>query len=151
MTECTDEQVLAVAMPILKVDEGCKLTAYKDTRNIWTIGYGHAFVAPDTVWTQAQADAQLAEDVQSKITALDHTVPQWRELDPIRASVILMMAFNLGVNGLLAFHNTLNFVWRGMFALAAHNMLASAWSTQVGDRAQRLAFMMRTGSLPVMK
>ena len=48
MTECADA-AYAIALPILKVDEGCKLTAYKDTRNIWTIGYGHAFVAPDTV------------------------------------------------------------------------------------------------------
>ena len=40
----------------LKRDEGLRLTAYKDTVGVWTVGYGHAHVAPGTVWTQEQAD-----------------------------------------------------------------------------------------------
>ena len=45
--------------------EGCKLTAYQDVVGIWTIGYGRTTnVHPGDV-TQEQADAWLAEEVET--------------------------------------------------------------------------------------
>lgn len=53
---------------LLKNFESCCLTAYQDERGIWTIGWGHT--GPDVweglVWTQVQADAQLAIDVRER-------------------------------------------------------------------------------------
>jgi lysozyme len=51
---------------LVKQSEGCSLYAYQDPVGIWTIGYGHTGpeVKPDTSWTEAQADAQLAADLQ---------------------------------------------------------------------------------------
>lgn len=45
--------------------EGCKLDAYKDTRGILTIGWGHTGtdVAAGMVWTQKQADDQFLDDL----------------------------------------------------------------------------------------
>ncbi len=44
--------------------EGCRLTAYQDSRGIWTIGYGHTSgVHPLMTCTQRQAEMWLMADV----------------------------------------------------------------------------------------
>lgn len=130
----------------LKIDEGCRLTAYKDTVGVWTVGYGHAHVQPGTVWTQAQAEAQLIADVAEHNDKLADALPWVAKLDPVRRRVLQNMAFNLGIAGLLGFKNTLEYVRTGQYDLAAQNMLASKWAKQVGQRAVRLAKQMRTGA-----
>lgn len=129
----------------LKRDEGLRLTAYKDTVGIWTIGYGHAHVAPGTVWTQAQAEAALIEDVRKHNAELAAALPWIGSLDPARRRVLQNMAFNLGVKGLLGFKNTLGMVKTGDYEGAARGMLNSLWAKQVKGRAVRLAEQMRTG------
>ncbi len=53
-------------LSIIKQFEGCHLTAYKDPVGIPTIGYGHtAGVKLGQTITQAQADAYLAQDVET--------------------------------------------------------------------------------------
>ena len=135
----------------LKIDEGCRLTAYKDTVGVWTVGYGHAHVPPGTVWTQAEAEAQLIKDVEDHNADLAIELPWVANLDPVRRRVLQNMAFNLGVGsatsgkGLLGFKNTLEYARTGQYDNAATNMLASKWAKQVGQRAVRLARQMRTG------
>jgi lysozyme len=75
----------------------------------------------------------------------DRTLPWWRNLSPVRQRVLVNMAFNLGMVGLLTFKNTLGAMQNGSYAAAAAGMLSSKWATQVGVRAERLADMMRTG------
>ena len=132
----------------LKRDEGCRLTAYKDTVGVWTVGYGHAHVAPGTVWTQAQADDTLAADIAIAVHDLDFRLPWWRKLDDVRQDVLAELAFNIGVEGLLGFHNTLALVEAGNYAAASGGLLASRWAKQVGARATRLAAMMKSGARP---
>lgn len=135
----------------LKIDEGLRLTAYKDTVGVWTVGYGHAHVAPGTVWTQAQAEAQLIKDMADHNADLALELPWVEKLDPVRCRVLQNMAFNLGVgsvargNGLLGFRNTLEYVRTGQYAKAAAGMRSSKWAGQVGARAERLAKQMETG------
>lgn len=55
---------LGVCEPMVKHWEGCELTAYPDTISdppVWTVGYGATgpHIGKGTVWTQAQADADL--------------------------------------------------------------------------------------------
>jgi lysozyme len=130
----------------LKIDEGCRLTAYKDTVGVWTVGYGHAHVQPGTVWTQSQAEAVLIADVAEHNAKLAAALPWVAKLDPVRRRVLQNMAFNLGIAGLLGFKNTLEYVRTGQYGEAADNMLASKWAKQVGQRAVRLARQMRTGT-----
>lgn len=132
-------------IPDLQRDEGCRLSAYLDTAGVWTIGYGHAYVHPGTVWTQAQADAQLVADVAHTEASLDIHLPWWRSLDDVRQDVLAEMAFNMGVSALCQFKNTLGAVQRGDWQAAHDGMLASLWARQVGARAQRLAAQMLTG------
>ena len=51
---------------LVKQSEGCQLRAYRDAVGVLTIGYGHTGpeVHEGLEWTQAQADAQLAADLQ---------------------------------------------------------------------------------------
>lgn len=129
----------------LKIDEGCRLTAYKDTVGVWTVGYGHAHVPPGTVWTQAQAEAALVQDVLEHNAKLAARIPWITQLDPVRRRVLQNMAFNLGVDGLLGFKNTLEYVRTGQYDKAADGMTNSLWARQVKGRAVRLARQMRTG------
>ena len=140
----------ALAAAALKIDEGCRLRAYPDPltgASPWTVGYGHTGldVHPATVWTQGQAEAALAADLDRHYDELARALPWVEMLDPIRAAVLINMAFNLGVPGLLAFKATLAAVRGGAYARAANGMRASLWARQVYGRADRLAREMETG------
>lgn len=65
-------------------------------------------------------------------------------LDDIRQKVVIDMAFNLGVNGVLSFKNMIQALKEKDYDKAAEEMLDSLWAEQVGNRADRLAKMMRT-------
>jgi lysozyme len=131
----------------LRRDEGLRLSAYRDTRGVWTIGYGHtgAKIGPGLTWTQAMADAALQADVEHTEAGLDFAVPWWRSLNDVRQDVLCEMAFNLGVYGLLKFQKMLTAVRQGAFGTGAAQMLMSDWAEQVGDRAMRLSILMEHG------
>jgi len=60
---------------LTKQFESCSLTAYKDGGGVWTIGYGHTKgVKQGQTCTQQQADAWLAEDVASAVSAVNSMV-----------------------------------------------------------------------------
>ena len=77
----------------------------------------------------------------SDIPAYDDPENSWH----VRADALLNMAFNLGVDGLLGFYNTLSSVRAGDYDKAGDNMLASKWARQVKGRAVELAAQMKTG------
>lgn len=127
----------------LKRDEGVKTKPYRDTVGKLSIGVGRNL---DDVGVSAEEiSLMLTNDILRTEVALDLSLPWWRTLDPVRQRVILNMAFNMGVAGLLTFNNTLAAVKRGDYAAAAIGMAASKWATQVHDRAARLIKMMQTG------
>lgn len=133
----------------LKRDEGCKLKAYQDTLGIWTVGVGHAHVAPGTVWTQAEADEALAADIAKAEALLDAHAPWWRTLSDPRQDVMANLCFNMGwgdgTHGLSSFKHTLEAIRLGLYSAAAEGLLASKWAGQVKGRANRLAEQLRSG------
>lgn len=127
-------------------DEGEVLHAYQDSRGFWTIGVGQMIdQRAGGQISRAASRFMLAESIDEKSTELDQRLPAWRKFSDARQRVLLNMAFNLGVGGLLKFHDTLSYALLGQFDAAADAMLASLWAKQVGDRAVRLAKMMREG------
>ena len=50
---------------LVKEFEGCRLTAYRDVAGVLTIGWGHvdAHIFEGMIWTQAQADNDLDDDI----------------------------------------------------------------------------------------
>jgi lysozyme len=134
----------------LRRDEGLRLNAYPDPLTHgapFTIGYGHTGpeVHMGLVWTLDHADAVLHEDVDKHCAEMDHRMEWWRRLDDCRQDVLANMAFNIGVDGLLGFRNTLSMVRLAQYRDAAANMLLSKWARQVGGRAKRLADLMASG------
>lgn len=138
-----DEQLLAE----LRRDEGVVRHAYQDSLGWWTIGVGR-LIDPRKGGglSDAEIDLLLANDVARVEAELDRRLPWWRTLDPARRRVLVNMAFNLGVGGLLGFRNTLRAVREGRWEDAAEGMLQSKWARQVGARATRLAAVMRGGA-----
>lgn len=122
-------------------DEGLRLKPYKDTVGKTTIGIGRNL--DDVGISKDEAYLMLDNDIQRTSDSLDKNLPWWKTLDEVRQRVILNMAYNLGINSLLGFKNTLAAIQAGRYNDAADGMLASKWATQVGDRATRLAKMMR--------
>jgi len=138
----------------LRRDEGVEYSPYVDTTGHQTVGVGHNLdVSPlPAGWTYPLSDEQvnalLTSDLGVTFGLLDHALPWWRGLDEVRQRVVANMAFNLGIGTLLTFHNTLGAMQRGAYAVAAAGMLNSAWATQVGARAQRLAVAMESDVMP---
>jgi lysozyme len=138
----------------LERDEGLVLTTYIDTTGNLTIGYGHNLIAnpipgigPGSTITQAQAFSILANDITTTYQSLVQAAPWIALFNPsggqvVRRGVLLNMAFNLGVPGLLTFKNTLAAVKSHDYATAAADMANSLWASQVGARATRLETQM---------
>jgi lysozyme len=137
-----DEQILAD----LRRDEGEVLHAYQDSEGYWTIGIGTLIDKRNGGGITHDEAVYLALNrISRKREDLDAMLPWWRTLSEVRQRVLLNMAFNLGVSGLLEFRRMLAGAQRGDYQEAAREMLDSKWAIQVGDRAERLAMMMREG------
>ncbi len=132
----------------LMLDEGVREQAYADAGGVWTIGVGHTGpeVHRGLAWSRDACLQALDHDVARVEHGLDRRLAWWRTLSAERQDVLANMAFNLGVDGLLAFRRTLAAVQAGDYAQAASHMLTSEpWRSQVGRRAKRLADQMRSG------
>jgi len=131
----------------LKADEGVKPCVYKDSLGYATIGVGRlvddrksgAGLRP------IEIDFLLQNDIDDRIEQLTRRLPWFQNLDDARRGALLNMAFQLGVDGLLGFKNTLKMVEDGRYSEAADNMLLSKWAQQTPARAKRMAEQMRTG------
>jgi lysozyme len=124
--------------------EGLRLKPYRCTAGKLTIGIGRNL--DDCGITQSEAYVMLINDIMNCEKQLQAKIPDiYNGIDEVRKSVLLNMCFNLGINGLLGFKNTLAFVKAGDWERAANNMLVSRWAKQVGRRAIELSELMRKG------
>lgn len=130
----------------LRRDEGVVPFAYQDHLGYWTIGVGRLIdKKKGGGLSDAEIDFLLSNDIDRFEKQIIDALPWYGSLDDVRQRVLVNMAFNMGIAGLLGFKNTLAMVERGDYAGAAKGMLASKWAGQVGERAKRLATMMETG------
>lgn len=132
----------------LRRDEGCELTAYKDTLGYWTIGVGHLLGAEQRMSqiTPSEADALLDADINAAVDIVIKRVGQiqFEMIDDVRQRALINMAFNLGPK-LLQFKRFLSSVDNRDWTSAAREMMESLWAKQVGLRAIRLRRMIETG------
>jgi lysozyme len=86
----------AAGLNLIKTFEGCVLTAYQDVAGIWTIGYGHTRgVTVGMVFTQAQANQALADDLLSTETSVDKAVAGVATTDNQFAAMV-SLTYNIG-------------------------------------------------------
>lgn len=135
----------------LRRDEGVEYTPYMDTVGIPTVGVGHNLkekpLPDDWIYplTDEQVDQLLSEDLEVVFDGLDGYLPWWRKLDYVRQRVLINMAFQLGIQGLLGFKNTLSAIQQGRYNAAAAGMSSSKWALQTPNRVERLVDMMVNG------
>lgn len=127
----------------LIVDEGIRLKPYMDSVGVLTIGVGRNL--SNVGISHEEALMLLQTDIVKVYEQLDGTIGWWRHMSDNRQQALANMCFNLGINGLLGFHDTLNHLHANEFDLAAKTMLNSKWAQQVGDRAARLSEMIKNG------
>jgi len=123
--------------------EGLRLTVYRDSIGLPTIGVGRNL--QDRGISEPEAMILLANDITNVLADLDRALPWWRQLSENRQLVLADMCFNLGISRLMGFKNALQAAQEGRWSDAAHEMLDSRWAAQVGSRAVELADMMEVG------
>lgn len=116
---------------------------YHCTGGALTIAYGRNL---DAVGISEPEAHMLAEnDFARTALELDKVAPWWRLLPEGPRGVLHEMAVNMGTAGLMEFARTLDAARRQDWAMAAAEMKDSLWAKQVGNRADTLAEIMRTG------
>lgn len=114
---------------------------YKCTAGALTIGYG--------LNLDAGIDEELAEIILvhqvHKLTYSLWANDWFADLNPARQDVIVNMAFNIGLTGVMKFRKMIDALKGGFFELAAKEMLNSKWAKQVGNRAIELSNQMKSG------
>lgn len=113
----------------------------------WTIGLGSIGpdIGPDTVWTTALAFKRRDDEIRKAIDGLSQLVTVWRQLSDERQDVLVNMAYQMGVQGVMGFKNTLALIAAGQWAEVGKHMRDSLWHRQTPGRAERLAVQMETG------
>lgn len=126
--------------------EGFRRFPYKDTVGKLTIGYGRNI--EDVGISEREAGWLLREDIHRAREALFMSLPWAKELTHDRCNVLINMAFNMGIGGLLTFKKMLRAVRFAEWEQAATEMLDSKWARQVGERAVELANQMAGLKVP---
>ena len=147
---------LALTTCLLQLEESCKLSAYKDSLGVWTIGWGYNMVAhgiPEsecrgTTWTQARADRELQVEIQAVVDELDTHWPEWRLLNDVRQAAAISSVYQLGAPKAAKFVATIEALRKEDWDAAAGQMLRSKWAKQTPNRVHRNALMFATGLWP---
>jgi lysozyme len=100
------------AVQFVKAHEGCKLTAYLDSGNLLTVGYGHTGTSVKAGQTipQSMADLYLSEDLAVAAKRLCGVVsePVLLELTDNQYAALISFVFNLGCQPAWTIWKTLN-------------------------------------------
>lgn len=141
--------VIEIATSILKKEEGWRSEPYYCSEGYPTVGYGFKLADKDAplpkfylpkpvgeVWLQQEIE-ELLQQLYSDIS----------EISPVRAAVLVSMAFQLGLVGVRKFKRMWAAVEASEWNEAAKEMLDSLWATQTAARANRHAEMIRRDKL----
>ena len=130
----------------LSRDEGRVPHAYPDSKGYMTIGVGHLIdVRKGGRISETVIDILLEDDIAEKTLHVRQAIPWSNKLDEARFGVLINMAFNLGIKGLLGFKRMLKAMEAGNWAEAAYELADPNYVKDVGDRAHRLAKQVLTG------
>src|SRR3546814_3688223 len=116
-------ELVALATKHLNREEGRIPHAYQDSLGYWTIGVGRLIdKRKGGRLTNVEIDMLLANDIADKIAEISDW-PAWQAVkaDPVRATALLSMAFQMGAAGLAGFKNSLKLVEQKRWAEAAAN------------------------------
>jgi GH24 family phage-related lysozyme (muramidase) len=134
------------------------LTAYKDTKGLWTIGFGHKFSDQTqdytgTCITADRAEALLEGDANgAQLSAAQ--LGEWPHLDTAcRQNAVIELVYNMGLgdssHGWKSFAHTRMAIVEKDWQTVHDQLLDSAWAYEVGAvRANRIANYLLNGAYP---
>ena len=126
-------------------EEGAESCAYQDSLGFWTIGVGRLIDSrKGGGLSNEEIDMLLENDIKRNYEAVLKALPWMEKLSDQRQAVLIEMAFQMGVSGLLQFKRTLGSIEDGQYGEAAVEMLESKWAQQTPMRAYRMALQMET-------
>lgn len=125
----------------LAEDEGFRGQPYQCTAGKTTIGYG--FNLDD--WPLSEAECLPILKARADRVKLDlaRSIPGFSRLPEDAQDVLINMAYQMGVGGLLKFKRFLAALETGNYEDAYHEMTRSQWYQQTPNRAKRLADSIR--------
>jgi lysozyme len=127
-------------------DEGIVKHAYQDSLGFTTIGVGRLIDARrGGGLSDSEVDYLLTNDIEETTEQVLAAFPWATKLNEPRRAVLINMAFQLGIRGVLGFHRMLGSVEDGQYDEAAMEMADSLWAQQTPERAKRLSKQMETG------
>lgn len=153
---------------LLVFEEGFRETPYVDSLGYPTVGIGmrigpkganiklYTFTMPRpaaeawvqchlaTIENEVEKDPKYAQ-IKAVMAYLGNLAYAQNVNADARCAVVLSMGYQMGLDGLAKFVNTLRFIQQGDWNKAADGMLQSLWAKQTPNRAKRHAEQMRTG------
>jgi len=124
-----------------KVAEGFRSAKYTDSRGFLTIGYGFNVDAGISEYAAScLLDAQVHE-AEADVSNFDW----YASLDAVRQSVLVELAFNMGIRKLQGFPKMLDACSRLDWATAGNELRNSAWFAEVGQRGPLLVRLLTNG------
>jgi lysozyme len=130
----------------LRQEENAVPHAYQDHLGFWTIGVGRLIdrrkgggLSPEEI------DLLLDNDIRRCSAEVFRALPWAQDLNEARQAVLIGMAFQMGLSGLLGFRNALAHAKAGRFSQATAALLDRQWAQQTPGRAARMARQMETG------
>ena len=94
--------------------------------------------------TKEESRYFLSNDIDYFMHELGECMSWFRSLPETAKIVLIDMAFNLGIAGLLKLKKTLALIEKGRYIAASDEMLNSAWKYQVGQRSYDLSNQLKT-------
>ena len=145
LTEGLEDDHKDITVRQLMRHEGFEPKPYKCTKNKNTLGFGINLDVESIPYEVALFWLEYKVEEQDNI--LSDKLAFYGGLTDNRKSVLINMCYNLGVNGLLRFVKTLQFIEQEKFLDASKEMLDSKWARKdVGEtRSHELSELMRVG------
>ena len=128
---------------MLARQEGKRNFPYECTAGKISIGIGRNL--DDRGLSDDEIMFLLNNDIEISQRELSTTFDWFSSLNQARQDALVSMHFNIGLNRLLKFTNTLQYLSEGNFKQASQEMLDSKWASQVGSRAIELSEIILTG------
>jgi len=129
----------------LRLHEGVRSKVYLCSEGYETIGVGRNISDSGIGLSDDEIAYLLANDIERCEQEIAERYPWFDDLDYVRQDALVDMAFNLGISRLSQFQNMIAALAEERFDDAAAEALDSKWARQVGQRAQTVAAMIRTG------
>ncbi len=124
--------------------EGFRSVAYWDPiGQVWTAGYGQTGhgITQGTVVTRQEATQWLIEDEDALIVGLRDNMAWTLRLSAPRFGALVDAAYNLGLSGLLGFHEALTAMQAEDWIGTVRGFRASLWYQQVPHRVDAISYM----------